>query len=392
MMANRTTFSSYMSVDSVVNDNVLRDSFKWLNKMLLYIPMWVSRYPQISNITLENPYQIRNKPIGIFIILLSIMGLLYHATIIIWSLIDNMQSGDHIVYYGIYIIITVLLAITRFLGIIYFMNYFNYPWILCIDRFQKNIYEIYSKQIKRYSKFILFMTVLNLSLDVYYVINVTFVAPEQLLFDSNMLRIARIIAIFAGRLFRYWPLIITISVVSGIFVKYNVYLLRLTDMCNEDHIEFGDMLNKYETLQQSFKTDYNVYLSWSLKLFLGCSVLDLWISAYESYNWKIFYEFVGFFETCFIMLQYLITASLVTEQFEKFEALLWKCSKTIVLKQDIEVLRYQTLLWNHIQKYPLIVKIGNFKISKVNGVKFVVLFLISKGIAYSVRVFVSDSA
>ena len=156
---------SYRSTDSHVyisNTNVLQESFKWLDRMLLYTPMWVTKSPNISFALLQNQYNQRNKCVSFLMAILIIFVILSYTIIFIWILIHNIESatGNDHVYLIMWVITTVLLLIVRLLSLIYFMANFNYPWNLYVDHFNDNIYQTYSAQIRKYKNFILLITIL----------------------------------------------------------------------------------------------------------------------------------------------------------------------------------------------------------------------------------------
>ena len=357
---------------NAVNEEYLERKFIWMKYLIFYMPMWI---PTINKIK-------RNKYLSIITISLISIVTIYHTIIICWLILDAVLSDNETQNWQIvYIIFEILVATTRFTSTLYFYKHFNQPLKSYITGFGDILYNQYSNETRKWNLFILIMVSIVGLTDTAQVFNYTEVnlgVPDQ------TLSITSIVALILGRIFIYWPLNICIGYSCCIFVKYYLYLLKLTDIMKKQHkngnLEFDVILEKYKAMTESFKIDYHLYLKVTVELYLLELMMGLWIAI----SWDGWIMVISITMSSCNILLYPIVASLITNTFERFDALLWKYS----MENTAEESHYKQLLLKYTVKYPFVIKVGSLRLSRKNVVKFVIVFAATKTIAYLLRVVV----
>eukprot|EP01084_Bolivina_argentea_P301384 519940_1 len=277
--------SSYLSVHSNVDLNShwcynLKPYFKWINLIILYYPM---------RCTIE-PYQKirRSKYWNNFFLCCIIIGILYHSiAILIWFFDIYFPIVDQISQV-VYILFEISVLCARITSLYYFYSKCDFPW-MCTNSLnifpEQNISNNIVYLLRKYMIFIkiimLILFIADFIQTVMYVLNA---ASYQN--TTTPLRICYIIMPISGRLFIFWPNYITFSMISFITLKYKMYFMILIDqlyeMSNQNTFDFGDILQKYQSIKSSFSTDYNSSgLKWFVLLMVCAYTLRLWSVSYE---------------------------------------------------------------------------------------------------------------
>lgn len=381
--------NDYKSIDNE-NDESKTDlskyPFAWLDILVLYCPMWSTKYiSRRSNDSSQLQQHDRNQWLSGIMISLTIICVLYHIVVSCVLHVHYMHDYEayDTIYVTLYLTIQIGTTIARLILVWYFKKDFNYPWIICVDGFEVDVQSKYWRTISKYNKFIGVLTISSLFSDGLVLYH--FVFQNHLLQSPTPFHKAFTVSVILGRMFKWWPLIISLSVACVVFLKYYLYLLELSNIVEKGNFKFDELLNKYEILMNAFKCDYNKCLKVSVELYLAGFIIDIWIGIYEVFNLSVYFVLVGIFTNTFGYLLFVISASLITEGFEQFEKKLWNHCKDNIKQQDQNTFKYQTFLLNYIDKHPLVMKFGSFKITKVNGIKFVLIFVVSKFFAYSLR-------
>ena len=95
-----------LEVIDALKSNHLSQSFSWLNKLILYLPMWVRSHPNSTA---------RSVCLSWIVLLIIILGLIYHFTIVMYQYVYF--STDGFVYQSVVSAYEVLYALSRVLAI-----------------------------------------------------------------------------------------------------------------------------------------------------------------------------------------------------------------------------------------------------------------------------------
>ena len=368
-----------MDIELISNErrdiNIFVKEFKWIETWLVYFPMWVNHI---------NNYKQRRKCLSISVISFTSIVVLYHFAFIFKLIYDSIGDDGINMYHIVYFAAEILLTITRFISMYYFYKYFKYPLTskATMLHFETNIYTKHAQKIRKWNKsFITLSVILGVS-DVIVVYNYY---QQNLLLTGNDV-IYTNIALILGRLFVYWPLNICIILSCAIFLKYYLYILELTEIVQKEKeqncISFDVLYDKYREMKKGFNHGYHSYFRLSIQLYLFTFILDIWVTVYQKNLW----DYVEVAGQILQVSLYLLTASLITDTFQKFDKLIWNyCEETVKIKQQNQQIYDHNFVLNYILKYPFVIRMGNVRISKRNGIKFMIVFSVSKFIAYSLR-------
>ena len=366
---------AYINLDieqSIDVSDQLNDSFRWINILVLCCPMWSTRHLH-SN-------QKRSRCLSIMVVTLCVLGSLYHLA---WNIIfygTAAQKSNGAVYQIIYCLLEVLYTLSRFLSLYYFYHHFAFPWThsksLPLPKSQ-------IRTIQTYNRIIVLFSVILFTVDVLLCIHYY----SELFGDSWYL-----IYLVVGRLTVFYPIFVTFMVVSAIFLKYGTMITQLTQEFKDiqsGSIEIDGMLDEYVMIRKQFRLEYPSSLNWSIVLYLYSLVLDNWVYAYEIVQLDSWGDLFGVVEDICILAIFVLPASLIAEAFEKYESMLYEYGVHHKKKIDSGALSH---LMAHVSKYPLQVRTGNVTITKLNTLKFVVLFILGRSLSWSIQHSFTDEA
>ena len=370
---------SYQNIEMNISGtrNYLEQKFIWLEKLLMYFPMWV---PIINNGSNSQ----RNKCLSFFIISISSMCTVYHGIVVCWWLSDEIDSSGPNVYQLVFFIDEILHSLIRLMTIYYFMKHFNFPLASRIAYFNVSTYINDSAIIQKCNRLFIGTLVIINAADLFIVYSYI---QQDLLIDDSSLRIQSVITDVIGRVFVYWPMHLCVCLSCCIFIKYHSHMNELTDIITnttEEKIQFDPLFEKYRAVKIGFEHDYHRSLKMAVETYLALKLIDIWLLVYEISTSNLILFCMDVIGNLLLCLMYLICASLVTDAFEKFDKLLWTHCENDKKHES----NYQNFFLNYTAKYPLVIKIGNFRISRKNSFKFIFVFASTKFIAYALKILV----
>ena len=346
--------------------NQLINSFKWLEKLILFMPMWSSKRPLDKS---------RSKIISAFIIMITI-GFLIYFEIYIGVYFLHVPR----MYFIMQEFVVICLGIAKLLDLYYYNFNFNFPWYY--QSLKNCTYS--NKIIHRYKNILLVCLIGTTAFDLTNLIRIY----VQSLDDAYLVFII-------SRIIVNIPLAISVCVGGGIFLKYAMSLNYLSEKLGcGDHEIIKQIFADYSTLYKDYRTDY----CWSLKWQIHFTLLGLFV-----FCWNLTYSLLAPFNDLwidiavtqtlisivFLFLMFIMPASLLTEEFHDFEQLLWKYSELSMMDENVDQ-NFTTCYYYFIQfalRHPIKVKIGGFEVSRKNVFRFVIYFIMAKAISYSIGYF-----
>ena len=211
-----------------------------------------------------------------------------------------------------------------------------------------------------------------------------FVIPSWKKLNSRIGVEYLIAAEIVARIFQYWPAMVELTAAVVIFVKYRVSLEQILDNLKAvDGVDFAKMCKEYIALHYRFRNEYNQYLESSILLILAATVFSVWEDSHAILtvgNWD---SYLNFIEDVLIFVLFVYFASMVGESFHKYEAALYKYgSLQLNEEKSIDWIKYQYLI-SYVSKYPIVIRFGRTTITRINTIKFIVVFCAAKFIAYA---------
>ena len=390
-MAETSTETAYISLEingSEQDIGIYVDSISWINKCVLYLPMW-------ARFNAQN--QPRNKSLSVFMTIITII-LMFTATagrsyLYTASETSNGMTITSALYLTVFYLQVIVYVTARFYSMHYFYHKFNYPWQQKIDRVKITQHQLHISRIKFYNKFtkwILFTIIVMESIW----------ESVDLFLNDSIIEIMDSLCDWTQRISIWWPLYVTIAVHSIICLKYVIYLNELISIIKQSDtdtniIDINDLFEKYESIYEQMKKDFDVGLTRSIQLLLLASFLFGWIQTEFVFSHHSALVDIPTSATYIIIVAisilYTIPSTFVSELFVEFEhKLLWKIGKEVRELNDSK----QYDVYNHfihiVSKYPLVLKFGTFEITKRNCIKFVVVFVVARLLSFSMRFIVSQ--
>lgn len=138
---------------SQLNDNISAQALSWVNKYILYFPMFVIKTPN------NHP---RPKILSIFINLFCFAYNFYHFGVSIWWILNGWFGKQ---YFGqiMYVIQELSMLMSRNLSIIYYYKYFHYPWMQKLEQIDINNHSQIAGNITKSSQTSKFLFVIIIS-------------------------------------------------------------------------------------------------------------------------------------------------------------------------------------------------------------------------------------
>eukprot|EP01084_Bolivina_argentea_P304983 526808_1 len=139
-----------------------------------------------------------------------------------------------------------------------------------------------------------------------------------------------------------------------------------------------------------------MHLQIATQTFLFGEILYAWdaigfVNIFQSstYLWRTFLDVS---RVVIILILYISNVSLISECYQKFEKVFWFKGKHYLITNDTDFNNktcYNYIL-QYIQKYPMCVKLGTFSVTKLNTIKFIGIFLVSKILATAVSTIIKN--
>ena len=377
---------------------------KWSHFFILYWGMWTTQLPPSHNK--------RSSILNTFAIFFTSILYIYfvafnlHYYIITANIIPTM-----------FVIMSVMMQISttimKIISMYYFVFKFNYPWydkhLFHLNSFQNVSKEYMEKRLKSTSirlKVIFIFSIFTSCYWAYYScigkVNYGFLDYNNTnplfvykWYTRGILSIAILYTIAL-------PSFFTIYVISIVFLKYELYLHGLNVMVEGSEyqkIRFDEVIVEYGKVYKSLH-DGN-YMLWQIffaTMFVGTFAL-IWYfiaSMVEYFDYmKFIFRFYLVSMVCMLLWlgEFIYSGSFVTQEFDKFKRLLidvhgdkskiWTSFNDFDMNERISNIHSYHCFVRYIGQYPLNVTVFGWKVSNANLVRFVLFFVIAKGISYS---------
>ena len=406
----KLTLKTSVSINSSsINYNQLFLKYcKWSHFFILYLGMWTTKLPSG-----------KRRPLILNIIAILFTTILYTYFV---------SFGSHYYFLTISSIPTMFFVMTMMTEILttcmkltsmyYFIFLFNYPWcnnsIFTHNSFIKNVSKEYIEQrLKSTSirlKIVFFFTLLSSSYWAYYscIAKIDYQTDEYL--NHNPIYVykwyTRLILTIALLYSGTFPMFFTVYVISIVFLKYELYIHGLNKMVERSEyqtIRFDELIVEYGKVYRSLHNkSYTLWQIFVATGFVGTFAL-IWefiasIVEYPEYM-QFMYRFylVSIVFILLLLSEFIYSASFVTKEFDEFKRLLidinddrnkiWKRVNDydgyLDMNEKLSNIHAYHCFVRYICQYPLNVKLFGWKVSNLNLVRFILFFVIAKGISYS---------
>ena len=364
-------------IDDTPPSNRLIESFTWLEKLILFMPMWSSKKP--NNVT-------RSKFVSMMMTILTICYTIFYF---IYLMRIDLKYTPQIISTVIKVIASAFMNTARILDIYYYYFRFDFPWYN--EPLSNNSID-YSKNAARTYNIMIILSVTVCIVSDLIGLTGQFVTSSYLEgWTPESLRILIIIAV--GRVMVIYPLFISECVAGVIFLKYAMCLDYLSECIRSKSRGIKEIFTDYCTLYEQFRAEYCFSIRWQIHFTLLGILVYLWLLTYFLLLPR---DFWGYFETILLLvadvcifLLFLVPASLVSASFHGLEDSLWIHSKSCMIEQDDKDMTvYYNYFIQYALRHPIQVKVGNFTVSRKSIVRFIMIFAAAKAISYSIGYFV----
>ena len=341
------------------------DSFKWMDCIInCLVPTKKSNNTVINYLVLS-----------LFIIFVLVYcGFQYYLQVTGWNLYRDIVNI-------IWCFFVFFLVSSRILSILYSFKYFNRAWTEYESTSSRMQLQPFAKQIKCLNILYILLPVLYIILDI---VIVCLEADNLLAYYKNDYAIY-IFVKSIGRIFVYYPQLISTVIQSIIILKYYLYLYQLLDtlknMNETSNYDIQHISETYDNCYKMFIRDYHWTLSWSVRLYLFAEILFFWDSL--SFT-GLLVMFLIICKISFVFGVYFYPASMLEDMYTKCNTELWKMGQIYLKKKEnVECKYYYNYVLQYIQKYPIYVTFGRIIVSKWNVLKFCAGLIITRGISYA---------
>eukprot|EP01084_Bolivina_argentea_P277334 473429_1 len=382
------------------NESFLRTKFEWLDKWMLYLPLYVPIAPS------KTP---RTKCCNIFIILCIILTIVWIVCIVVYVFahINSLYSTNFLLWIGTFCQI-ISLSLTRTLSFIYYYFYFNYPWHSKIILLSNNSPEICTNNnknciciVKHYKLFM--KTYVFIYFMAFGMIVIGIICFDTAFFNTEYMY-DLIVGIFTW-IVNEIPNCFTIVVQSTICFKYYWYLSQIMNNIkyNMNMKEINYLLVQYKSTYEAFTNDYNFTLKWSVILYIVSWLFDEFVGlqnpVYNTNDYhysiiaKIGLVLMGFGSLINIFIQimlYIVSGVLLSETFQSLQALLWKKLNLFIGDVDDNGLKCQSVLTTFIAystNYPIQISFAGLLMTRKNIIFFICGFIATKCVAEMLRIY-----
>eukprot|EP01084_Bolivina_argentea_P254966 428751_1 len=116
--------SDRFSINKLDQNDIWHKKFKWLDKWMLYLPLYVSRFPSKSNV--PRP-KCRTVFIAIFYQLIMCTMIAFYIWYVV-TILNSLLADIDMIYFFTFIFYFISLSTARLFSYYYYYFYFNYPW------------------------------------------------------------------------------------------------------------------------------------------------------------------------------------------------------------------------------------------------------------------------
>eukprot|EP01084_Bolivina_argentea_P312491 541005_1 len=355
-------------------------SLSWLNKWLKYLPMVTSKSPT------KKPRKYEYY-ISIYVAI-TMCCMAAMAVCRLWRSYLGFDPHNWI-FDVTWIVANAVDFVSRCFSMYYYYIYFQYPWY---GRDNIQIREIHSihfgKKIKYNCKVIrllFWITILFYTIGFFHEYEFRSADPKL---DTN-LGLAPWIQyalVFLTFITSFVPRVVTFSVVAAVFLKYNIYLLQLTDSISSKDkyykINYKDILQEYKKIYSQFDNDYHISLKCSIQICLFGLILFTWRNIYHIVEGKfMFFFLIG--GNVLVALLLVLYGLLLTQSYDAFKKLLFESGGWYIgnKKYLLNRMDYQYTM-DYVEKHSMEITLGKITVTKSNIIKFFVAFGIARYFAH----------
>ena len=364
------------------NDDYIASKFKWLDKYMLYLPLFVTKLPSTKP---------RAQSCKLFIWLLISFFMIYCIGFTLGLCVAFVQNSkedvrifltmNHVFFY----LNSFLTLIQRIFSLIYYYFYFSYPWYS-----NDKISEIFpcnqavTTTSKRNCMRINYKVVLQTFLVLYFVSTIVVIvgAIVYLNMQGNIL----VYAPSFENIFANLSFYVAMTVHAVICYKYHYYLSKIIDYGLDD---LDETFLRYKILYDAFKNDNNFYLKWTVLISLFKSVTGVWFGAisplWNHNNFEddvvrtVSYHFAstcGCLQVILSIVLYIVSSTYLSEQFERFRDVLWdEKGRIIEMKRGQREMSMMSSLILFTGKYRINISVGSLEMTKKNILLFALTFV-----------------
>ena len=350
-------------IDDAPHENELIQSFKWLDKMILFMPMWSAKEP--NNVT-----RFGSRLMAIIITCYMMFDYIYFMR-------NNVISGEDIIPIVIIGIQLTMTGIARFLGLYYYYFNFNFSWY---NQPLSNEFINYSKNIiRRYNVILIILTTGYIASDLIYLV-IRCVAYSSDYGGWSTELTGYLVFVVLHRLMKMYPLLFSECVAAVIFLKFAMCLNSLSESTRSQSRSTKEIFKDYCILYEHFRTEYCFSIKWQIHFLLLGTLMTVWFETYSllfpSNALTLFGNILLFVGNVCIFLLFLIPASLVSESFHDLEESLWIHSRNCMIEQeDQNMALFYHYFTQYALRHPIQIKVGNLTVSKKSIVRFIINLL-----------------
>eukprot|EP01084_Bolivina_argentea_P034136 63179_1 len=362
-------------------DEVISNVFRWLNKFVLYLPMCTSKTPANHNL--------RSQNLTLLIIFIVSTCNLFHYSMVIWWILTT-WSHEYFAQIAYAVQETAMLC-SRYLSIFYYYKHFNYPWICDTTVIKINCkLKDYKTVVNALNKSNSIIKILYAIIIICHLITFIFYGIDDYLNGQYLWFVADIVA----PVFVFLPVYTSFVVIAVIFTKYYAFLLHLMQIIKQSNTSnITQILDEYTMLRKSFVIDDNIYLRWSVLLWLFQFLLETWTSSVDIFdgNHSVFNkmaELITYITDFSFMFLFFYTSCIMSQAFQKFISLLYEYGNQFVQEKRLthDHWTYNYML-QYVLKHELNVQVAGIAITRRNTVKFVITFIVARMLSYAVYYF-----
>ena len=346
----------------------LPNKLRWIDKLLLICPMWIKTSP-----TGHKRFCITNTLMIIIIFGSFIMDIIYNTIIV--DIFSNQYSlASNIIW----ITTMSLTFISRCGSFYYFYFYFDWPWHhnLFHHDISPKLTKYASKMVKRESLIVKLVIIVTILLDIAILIEWYFSSLGYMAFINY--------SVFC--IFILYPQLFLFVTQSAILLKYCRYLSQMVDDLKDQNMSINKIINEYHELYQEYQKDYPLLMKLSIILFLIAEVLFIFSELLFTHHTHLITDidkvlFITQASVGFVL--FVSSGSMIAECHQRLVDELWLVARQVLIDDESDLreqIRFNYGL-QYVQNYTINVKIGEYIVTKVNAIKFIVLFVITTGIS-----------
>ena len=361
------TVSLLKKETSQFNEDIISSKLKWLDNLMLYLPMWISKLPSGKKRSC-----IINTIIP-FCVCLGIIG-----DIVYNILIDNTFSSEYSLisrlFWGILIF---LIHISRCISLYYFYSRFNWPWYHQIFSYSIKLNKTTINNITKQITIIKVIVTLSVIFDIISFALWTITGHLEAEFEY-----------LGFAIFILYPQLFLVIAQSAIILKYYAILSQMCVDMGDKEVNIKSIVDEYHILYGHYKRDYCMSLQIPVILVLVAEILYAWNKLWFDQGLDI--DVSGVVSQIFaggraivVVVLFFASGSLITECHQKLIKKLWEKGATFMTNDEENLNKKISFNYGlqYIQKNPIDVKIAGYPVTKVNAIKLGVLFALTKGIS-----------